>query len=505
MDRREFLKFGLLASASIAAYPIVNAINSPASKANHILLLVFDAWSAHNVGFYGYPRETMPNLRKFSETATIYHNHISAGRFTVPGTASLLTGLYPWSHRAFNLGGRITPQHQDHHIFNALVGKLDLIAYAQNVYADQIIGQAEKQLSRHIPFGAFNLNNRVLYDNPPFKNDQYVAFNAFEDGIVQDGKGFDASLFLGPSIRTKSLRDQMSAGFEHGAGYYNDIPKSIESYTFESLVDGLIELVENLTIPSFVYFHIYPPHDPYRPFSRQYNAFLDDEYVPPIAPAHRLAEEYASDEKLKIDRLNYDAFLASLDAEMARFFSYAKQTGFTERNSLIITSDHGEMFDKGISGHSTPLLSQPLIHVPLIIHTPGQEQQKNVYTFTSSTDLVPTISAMADAKPPNWAEGLILPEFGGIPMNDRIVYTFDAINNPAFGSLKTYSISAIRDGLKISYYRQKEYEGWEMYDVREDPSEHLELISMDDKRTSEMKSIILAKLSEIGADSTPIG
>ena len=70
----------------------------------NVIVLVFDAWSAHDVPLYGYQRDTVPNVVRFAENATVYHNHYTAGTFTVPGTASLLTGLLPWSHRAFQLG-----------------------------------------------------------------------------------------------------------------------------------------------------------------------------------------------------------------------------------------------------------------------------------------------------------------------------------------------------------------------------------------------------------------
>jgi len=49
----------------------------------------------------------MPHVKSFAEHALVYHNHTSAGTFTVPGTASILTGLYPWTHRALQLYGTI--------------------------------------------------------------------------------------------------------------------------------------------------------------------------------------------------------------------------------------------------------------------------------------------------------------------------------------------------------------------------------------------------------------
>lgn len=41
---------------------------------------------------------TMPNLENFAQKALVYHRHYAGGNFIVPGTASLLTGVYPWKH-----------------------------------------------------------------------------------------------------------------------------------------------------------------------------------------------------------------------------------------------------------------------------------------------------------------------------------------------------------------------------------------------------------------------
>ena len=103
-SRRDFLKLLALTPAALAAQPLLSL---PAKRLDsttpNVLIFVFDAWAASNVQFYGYPRLTMPSLGRFAERAFVYHNHYSAGCFTVPGTGSLLTSLHPWTHRAFQL------------------------------------------------------------------------------------------------------------------------------------------------------------------------------------------------------------------------------------------------------------------------------------------------------------------------------------------------------------------------------------------------------------------
>jgi len=120
ISRRDFLKLASLLPLTAFSSPIENLLTRQRSSDNlpGVIVLIFDAWSAKNMNLFGYPLQTMPNFERFVEKTTIYHNHYSAGSFTIPGTASILTGLYPWSHRAFTLGaGGVAREHIDHQLF----------------------------------------------------------------------------------------------------------------------------------------------------------------------------------------------------------------------------------------------------------------------------------------------------------------------------------------------------------------------------------------------------
>ena len=91
LSRREFLKLASLTPIGLFSRPLSGLVKQASPANPNVILLVFDAWSQHHVSLYGYRRHTMPNLEKFAETATVYHNHYSTGVFTVPGTSSLLT------------------------------------------------------------------------------------------------------------------------------------------------------------------------------------------------------------------------------------------------------------------------------------------------------------------------------------------------------------------------------------------------------------------------------
>ena len=103
INRRDFLK--LTALLTLASSSLVHTLNSVAAQTGkitqpNILIIVFDVLSALHLPLYGYPRDTAPNISRFAQKATVFHNHYAGGNYTTPGTASLLTGALPWSHRA---------------------------------------------------------------------------------------------------------------------------------------------------------------------------------------------------------------------------------------------------------------------------------------------------------------------------------------------------------------------------------------------------------------------
>src|SRR5512141_1921227 len=137
-SRRDFLKIGSILSGAVAASRLapqasLSRTDSSPSTPN-ILIFVFDAMSAKNLSLYGYSRKTTPNLERFAQRATVFNQHYAAGNFTTPGTASLLTGLYPWTHRAINQSGLIARPLVDHNMFHALGNGYHRLAFSQNLW-----------------------------------------------------------------------------------------------------------------------------------------------------------------------------------------------------------------------------------------------------------------------------------------------------------------------------------------------------------------------------------
>ena len=497
LTRREFLKLISLAPVGIYSRPLSRLAKQVDVNPN-IIILVFDAWSQHNVSLYGYRRPNMPNLEEFAKTATVYHNHYSTGSFTVPGTSSILTGLHPWSHRAFQLGGGVAPAHRKHTIFAALASTHATLAYTQNKMADQILHQMDPDLDQHIKTWIFTVQNSNLYGSPVFEKDIRIAFAGLEDNIVQQGEGFDSSLFLGPLYRLHVRREKQVAAAKYGSNYPLGLPISPGLFLLDDVVDGSMDLLRNIQEPTLAYFHFLPPHDPYKPTREFFETFVDG-WNPPEKPVHELSAKKTSLDRLQQQRRHYDEYIASWDHEVARLFQFLKESGLTENSYIIVTADHGEMFERGDLGHVTKLLYDPVVHVPLLISRPGQTSREDVHTITSSVDLLPTIAHLTGNPIPAWGEGKILPNQGGEINEGRSIFSMDAKMNSSFGLLANYSVSLTRDRHRlISYHYPKDnYEKYEFFDLDADSDEMKDLFPASPTLAAQMQDELKQKVEEV--------
>ena len=487
----------------------VRALPTNASAGGHTILFVFDAWSARNVDLFGYPRQTMPNLARFAQSADVFTQHHSAATFTTPGVTTLLSGLHPITHRANTIKAILPRAHANQTIFQAAQGRLNTVGYSQNPYADQLLGQAQGQgsLRQHIRRSSFNSEQVMLFDAAPFgiqpfQNDSYTAYNAFDSGMATESAEVEGSLILGPALafyrrqQTAKLAEQLSAT------YPTDIPEAIEQFTIKDTVNGMITTLQSLQEPSLVYFHIIPPHAPYAPYQKYKELFEQDGYQPQMHSTHPLVgkrRKKSKKEEIARERALYDAYLASLDEELASLFGYLQSSGLKENSNIVFTADHGELFDHGNVGHNCPLLSEPLIHVPLIISKAGQQSGARIDQITSSTDVMPTLCALAGLPVPDWAEGHNLYSPAAQDPS-RAVFSFDGREQNLNDPFNEFGLSVIRNGKKAIHYWYGKELLTEYYDLRNDPDEMTNLFGKRSDGFANVEALLREKEKTMGVD-----
>ena len=467
LGRRDFLKLASLVSGTVALSKFAPRSLATNSSPN-VIVFVFDAMSAGNLSIYGYPRDTTPNFERFARHATVYHAHHSAGNFTSPGTASLLTGMYPWTHRAINISGLIERDLTDRNIFRLIGKEHHRFAYSQNLWPNYFFGQFQGDIETVLPPQAFSTVSHIFGSGLPA--DENAAYRTFDDFLFQDGQP-PASLVYGLLDRVMERRE---VAFAETSEYPSGLPRTGNYPIFFKLnevFDGLYSTIGKLSAPYFAYFHLWSPHAPYRPSLKYDNLFMKDKLSPAPKPDHRFGD-HISKVTLNNRRLNYDQYIANLDEEFGQLVDRLQKSGTLDQSYIVITSDHGESFERGVEGHVTPLLYEPVIHIPLIVSAPGQTTRKDVHTPTNSIDVLPTLLNLIGKEKPDWSEGEVLPGLGGSDDPSRSTFSVEAKTNPAYKPLTKATVAMRKENYKLIYYTGREAEdSFELYDLDSDYEE----------------------------------
>jgi arylsulfatase A-like enzyme len=498
ISRRDFLKFvsllPLLTLRLPKSIPGATSVFQDSDQQN-ILVFVFDALSARHMPIFGYPRNTTPNLARFAQRATVYHSHHAAGNFTTSGTASLLTGVYPWTHRGINLHGTVLESFRDRNIFSTYPKERFTYAYTHNLLAESLLQQFRSNLGLYKRTRELAINDPE-YSDRLFPSDYNVSLWS-EQLILRGAETKPSSLFGSILYRLLRLSQKREMASDYGRQFPRGVPNLDDVYfILEDAINWLINELPTIRESHLGYFHILPPHAPYYPPKDFIGRFQDD-YVPEAKPPSPFSEGYA-DEFLNQKRMEYDENLAYADAEFGRLYDSMVKNGILDNTIVVITADHGEMFERGILAHVTPTLYEPVLHIPLLISVPGQTQRKDVYSYTSCVDLLPTLVKFTGQSIPEWVEGEVLPSIMDEPIqNERSVFAVEAKSSAKEGNLNKVTVAIIKENYKLIYYRgYPKTPAPELFDLSNDPEELNDLASTKSSITADLQQEIEKKLQQ---------
>ncbi|HKJ26274.1 MAG TPA: sulfatase-like hydrolase/transferase, partial [Anaerolineales bacterium] len=471
LNRRDFLKLTSLLPFAYYAPPSTPPADDHSLP--NILVFVFDAFSGRNTPFAGYPRNTLPLTEKLAERATVYHNHFAGSNFTTPGTGTLLTGTYPWTHRAFKPGNSVIKDFQNKNLFG-LLDNYHRISYTHNplVSAIQEKFQDDIDLLKPRQELAFGLNKGIL---DLFPNDQEVALLSWLRNFNIQDSGTTYSLIL--RFLYQYLGQKQSEDFPRGIPYMEN---NINFY-LEDAIDWTLSTLKEAPTPFLGYFHYYPPHDPYHTRADFIDSFKDVP-VPKLKKSDKFARFFRDNrtkttEELEILRRYYDEFIRYADYEFSRLYNGLEQNGLLENTWVIFTSDHGELFERAKTGHMIRLLYMPLVHIPLLVFAPGQQERRDIFTATSATDILPSILHLTGKPIPEWIEGQMLPQFSSTTADpNRSIFTLDGRGTKFGYPLDQYTGTIQKGNFKLNYYHNYDWitdinRHYELFNYVEDPEE----------------------------------
>ena len=348
INRRDILKLSGLSSLSLSQSYFSGSplkLFQGGNKQN-ILIVVFDTLSAKNMSLYGYPRSTTPNILRIAQRGIVYHEHYAGGPYTTPGTASLLTGTYPWTHRAFRVQSQVAKEFENKNIFS-LFEDYQRIAYTHNPVANTFLRQFLSSLDTYIPRQDLYLLEDYILEKLLIND--YDTASIFKRQLYVQNDGDFYSLFLSNLLRKTDRFERQKQYLErkYAEEFPLGLPGELNHFVLEDGIDAMQGTLLSLDSPYLAYYHFFPPHAPYTTRRDFFDAFNNDSYEPIKKPEHLFSQKNSWKALVK-NRRAYDEFILYVDHEFGRLYDYLVSSGHLDNTWVIFTSDHGELFERGI-------------------------------------------------------------------------------------------------------------------------------------------------------------
>jgi arylsulfatase A-like enzyme len=420
------------------------------SGARNVVLIVWDTVRAYNVTLNRYPRNTTPNLARWSRKGVRYNLALAPAPWTYPSHCSFFTGQWPF---------RLNSQWKF---------RLDT--------PDPTL--AEYLAARGYQTTGFAANTNCCN---------------YETGLARGFAHFEDYALTPRSLLSRTVPGKwMLENVLSFGDYYDQKWISIQSRGARELNDAFLAWLgkRRKDRPFFAFLNYFDAHDPYvppagyegrfgiRPESTQDYRYLMD-YVGTIKDPKEMR-------KLKMARDCYDDCIAFLDDQLGRLLGELQRQGLLENTDVIITSDHGEGFgDHTIFGHSYGAHLDE-IGVPLVILSPRAPAGKVVYDPVSLCDLPATAVDMLGLSAGSPFPGHSLAAYWSLPAGEAPEITTPALTEQAGPgafqpqpgssrghagfqmSLVAFGYHYIRHGLGTEH----------LYHLPEDPVERFDLMEL---------------------------
>lgn len=513
ITRRDFLK--LVGTASLASLLSSRQPGLQSTQAHshqkrsqynasspNILIVLFDAWSASNISLYGYQRRTTPNLETLAQRAVVYHHHYAGSNCTSSGTASLLTGLYPWKHRAKQTYSQVLDRYVKHNIFRCLPETYYRFAYTQNPLCYALLNQFQDDIDHLLKPGELALDHNSIAEY--ISRDNYYPISSAENYILRSGRTPSVSIFnalldhlnrfIKNSILTRTYQQDYPRGLVEW-GFMKEAP--LFSFKLEDAIDWIINKSLSTPQPYFGFVHLLPPHAPYNP-RIEFTQLFEDDWQPAQKPIFLKTDPTTDLPKIHTLRWEYDQYIAYVDSEFGRLYKSLEQSGGLDNTILVLTSDHGESFERNVFSHNTPALYQPLTRVPLLLFLPGQQSRVDIDTPTSAVDLFPGLIKMAGGTTPASCDGIPLPLQQQPNSTNRQLYSIQINDNPRLDPFSKASFAMIQWPYKLTYYRGYEQvqNEFELYNLSEDSEEMHNLFSPSSPISQNLQAVLQAAIEQ---------
>jgi len=427
-------------------------------RAKNVILISIDTLRPDHLGCYGYDKPTSPAIDRFASEGALFEDCLSTAPWTLPGHATMLTGMYPSTHGV--------KRHE--------------------------IGLKEETPSLATLMKQSGRNT-------------YAVVNSHNIGTEKFGlgQGFDVFQYV-PEMdltgeKTKDGFDQVQI-VNRG--------RLVTKFARQMLQD-------NGESPFFLFLHYYDVHTDFtaRPeyeerFVEPYDGKLtrDGQLLTPQLSGYRKRGESITDDDARWLRQKYDAEIAQLDDILKGFFGFLEKNGLRDETLVVITSDHGEEYGEhggALHGRSQ---YQELLAIPLILRGPGVPAGQRFKQSVSLIDVVPTILRLTGVRLSHAVDGIDVSLAWRAPKGwpQRFLYgeadhnTWITHNGERNNHIDVTRMVRMGDD-KLHY--NKVTKRYELYDISNDPFEQEDLLRAEpDETLLQRKEFLKAQLGRFMAN-----
>jgi len=381
----------------------------------NVLLVILDSVRARNTSLHGHVNETTPFLETLSGEATVFEQARAPGTWSLPSHASLFTGFHVAEH---GLAGPTDVLAPGHTVFEDLQeAGYDTGVFSENPFLT--VSDAGLDRGFDVVEGPRNVPFRDALDPTEFvQREGQGQFRAYLEACLDHDRPV-RSLANGALVKLawdypQLLPDRFSPAT--GADVY---------------VDLFLDWAGDVDGPWAACVNLMDAHLPYQP-SPDHDRWGDD-------TLHRLQDAMADQvwefvggqrpwwQREALEAL-YDGTIHGMDAQLRRLIGTLETRGDLDETLVVITSDHGECFGEyshvqpaRLAGHG-PGIAEELLHVPLVVREPGQEEGRRRSAPASLTHFPDAVAAARAGDDPTrpFVDGPTLVSYRGLPDSAKI-------------------------------------------------------------------------------------
>jgi len=346
----------------------------------NVILITVDCLRPDHLNCYGYKRLTSPFISSLARKGWMFTNMFSNSSYTGASIASMITSTYPFDYGEY----------------------LEFDTPARLSRKRVLLSEV---LKRYGYSAAFFHDNPYLSPVFGYKRgfDLVVDFGVAAKGKSQlKIKTLVFSVFKNQKVRRILWRTKDYVSFLRW--YFWDISLQVNA---ETLLAKAYRWTRKTSAPYFLWLHFMDTHIPFSPKHAILEKFGINKFSALRVIAKHFRRKSLTAKEAALFEMLYNAQIYRVDQALAQYLPKIMNEN-AEDTYVFITADHGEEFSDNRSlGHHAGILTDALLHVPLIIYGGGLKP-KIINLKASLIDLAPTILDLLKIKKPKAFKGTTL-------------------------------------------------------------------------------------------------